>query len=1080
MADSDASSVSSNSSSDDEEYLVSGKNEDREAMIRRKLLENFYGAADGDDPNQSDDDDSMMADGDGQKKSGVGRSSYTSSVLTAGSSSAATATAASGNKSRSNADIGNLDSTNFDPSLYTKNLIHQSSTHDLLSSTNGLSSSIRVLDSTMQTLVYENYSKFISATDAIRSIGQSVDVSNEGLDSLKVRMERMEQHTTTLEGELAQKRKQVVEKLKLKRLLTRLTRLVELPSTLTDLRSRSRGHKYRFAMQEYLDAMSILTQYTGFESLNNIEVECTKIIKDMIEGEVGLKLWAWCGGNSRTATGRRRRSSVLGKSGILDRFWLNGGKLYAATGAAIDMNVSPPNDIGEIYECASALLLYAQSKRQSQTQTHADEGSYDEGSNSFDELLGSLTEDECRAVVLESCSRYLESFLEDHAIEIEAQEDKVMGMNMNSDEQEDTELSLYPTKFLDSLLEAATLYSVTFRSKSVGDNNDVEILSRYVSMWFTSFLNHVKNIMLQHASEGNKSVETSEKAHEDQLEGKEEDDDDELFAKISFELMKLVRSVRETASGLALPEVGIDMEVASGLVEETVGITESMVRRRVMQKFRLLKIRVMKECISPFVSNVLQDVKVADEATIIRTVQSANIALSDGMQFVDDTIRSILTNGKTQGSSGPLDIEMVKVAVKKNARKFAFWLAGCLELIAGCDASDNSMTLDVRPLSKEEDSEDRDYDIYQMVSIINSEMDEEAEGEKKKINERENQLIDDLTELIEDTSSDASSDILSIALVEMCRLAQRNVSNNINQSIASSIVEATKSSKSEIFRAERNDQNDIDSDRMISTRFHLAASRSLAVFASTKGHEASSHVCYEVYESSSIQSEFFPHGPSDPVQKILEVTKSVCISTSIAFGSDAMASPLPDFSDDYRQDLMLTGASRFTSSTGNFGAIKGLSLDVARMFAQKVQIYPHPLDMSGTSFTRDHVVSLMLRAAFRVWIEQVRQCTFTTFAYRQMQVDVEFLKYMLPHYVNEDIVETLKSVLNDLLLNAGERCTNPDCVGAVEFHDEAMGKVLSPLSIALNFLKEEEAAGGRGALDNFVLRNAESKEVDPN
>jgi len=215
-------------------------------------------------------------------------------------------------------------------------------------------------------------------------------------------------------------------------------------------------------------------------------------------------------------------------------------------------------------------------------------------------------------------------------------------------------------------------------------------------------------------------------------------------------------------------------------------------------------------------------------------------------------------------------------------------------------------------------------------------------------------------------------------------------------------------------------------------------------------------------------------------KKILEVTKSVCISTSIAFGSDAMASPLPDFSDDYRQDVMLTGASRFTSSTGNFGAIKGLSLDVARMFAQKVQIYPHPLDMSGTSFTRDYAVSLMLRAAFRVWMEQIRQCTFTAFAYRQIQVDVEFLKYMLPHYVNEDIVETLKSVLNDILLNAGERCTNPECVGAVEFHDEAMGKISSPLSIALSFLKEEEAAGGRGALDQFVLRNEESKEVDTN
>ena len=67
----------------------------------------------------------------------------------------------------------------------------------------------------MQTFVYENYSKFISATNAIRSIGQNVDLSDGR--KLNFKMTRIEeQNTVLLEDSLKQKRKQVVEKLKLK------------------------------------------------------------------------------------------------------------------------------------------------------------------------------------------------------------------------------------------------------------------------------------------------------------------------------------------------------------------------------------------------------------------------------------------------------------------------------------------------------------------------------------------------------------------------------------------------------------------------------------------------------------------------------------------------------------------------------------------------------------------------------------------------------------------------------------------------------------------------------------------------
>jgi hypothetical protein len=1062
MSDHSQSSGSSDSESDDEEYLLSSTDENREAMIRRKLLESFYGSSEPDGSQGRSNEQ-----GQGQLPNDTNTNTNTNA-----------ADNSKNKKKPSDAAISNananLDSTNFNPSLYTSNLIHNSNTTQILHETNNLSLSIRQLDSTMQTLVYENYSKFISATDAIRSIGQSVDLSNEGLDRLHSKMQVVEENTRRLETSLSDKRKQVVEKLKLKRLLTRLTRLVELPVTLRGMQERG---EYRFGMRDYLDAMKILTRHTdNFESLKNIEGECGFIVKNMME-EVGLKMWVWCGGdmnghgNGGAGAGsinrnRSRRRTKAGKSGVLDRFWMSGGRLGAREGKVMD--VMPASSVAEMYECAGAMLMYANACNEQENEDSEDgTGEQEQDLYRVETILGKLTADECKAMALESITVYLEGILEDHAIDVQVAN--------NDHDNARFELSLYPSKFLDSLLEAATLYGITFRSQMIKgdiivDQTDIPgvdaiLLKEYVTMWFGTFLAHVKNVLLENALEVNNDSDESK-----------EEDDDEIFISISNELMKLVQAVREVASGLALPEVGLDMDVASSLVEEAVGTTESMVKRRVMQKFKLLRVRVLKECITPFVKNVIEDEASsgAGDNYIVKCVQSANITLSDSMQFVDDTIRSILCGGANGSmSTASLDSEMVKLSVFKNAREFAFWLAAALESIAGCESTRNNTTMDVRPITKPDDEAKlQEFEI--VLRAVAADAEWEPDGKQRK-DSLDQQLIEELSGLIYETATDIKIDALTIALVEMSHIAKRNVSNNINQSIAS-CVEDPKS-KHEFFRGAKHEQDDIDCDNLISTRFRLASSRALAIYSRNNAHEAASTACHEIAETCSVQSEFFPHGPSDAAIKMLEVTKRVCLDCAAAFGSDTKASAAPDFDVDYRQDMSMTGSLGHSKSGGN--AIKSLSLDVARMFTQKVQVYSHPLDTA--SLSRDFVVAAVMRVACKAWVEQIRQSSFTEFAYRQIQVDVEFLKYLLPHYISEDSteIESLQTVLNDIVLNAGERCIEMEVVGVTEYYDEAMGKVMSPLSIALGWLKEEDAAGGRGALDQFVIRKViveESKD----
>ncbi|VDP40606.1 unnamed protein product [Schistosoma margrebowiei] len=70
----------------------------------------------------------------------------------------------------------NIDSPSFDPQLYLDKSLKTKDLSDLISEEKTLTDQIRSLDSDMQTLVYDNYSKFISATDTIRMLNYLVEL----------------------------------------------------------------------------------------------------------------------------------------------------------------------------------------------------------------------------------------------------------------------------------------------------------------------------------------------------------------------------------------------------------------------------------------------------------------------------------------------------------------------------------------------------------------------------------------------------------------------------------------------------------------------------------------------------------------------------------------------------------------------------------------------------------------------------------------------------------------------------------------------------------------------------------------
>lgn len=1040
--DSDNDSMSSSSSSDDGFLTLKsgqgGTSSDREAMIRRKLLESFYGASVPQDDvaqsEQSDDDYKMPAV---QKEEDETEEEEEESE----------------DRPVDQAALEDVDSPYFAVEAHTEQHVLRSDMHTLLETEERLSLQVRTLDSTMQTLVYENYSKFISATDAIRSIGVSVNAKEEGMQSLSRGMKVIDEQTRQVEDELGSLRDAVAEKVRVKRLLTRLDSLLKLPET---LQQDIANGNYRKATKSYLSAHSILSKHSvGFESLKTIETECHDILAIMVK-MLRRKLVHWSAHNSLLLESDEGSTS--------EEDW--------------EQPPEPPKTMSEIFECAGTLfLLLPQEENNERT-------SFDSG----------FSADECKSMALFAAVRLLERQLDAHQIELQDAmfatpgfEDDTYEAKINSVVEPEAQAApkgsnLIPTVYLDSVLEAATLYGLSFGSGSscTLSDTDSQRLVDFVSEAYSGFLAHVRAVLLEHCLQA-EPVEDAENEALDDM----DDDGEDAYGEVSGAMAFLLRSVRDLASGLALPEIGVDVEFAASLVDQAVEVTEAMVRRRVAEKFFVLRQHVVQDCLAPFVQEAIAHPS-DNDARVVDVVQMASVALSDGMQLVDDTVRGILSGDEVVSSSRGAEIEMIKEAVQGCSRRFAVWLACTLERLAGCESSDSKMIIEAE--EKAEDIEDDVDGLHEDEDTVPSHLVADGMSDISDLHDalvdKVESSLDDIFDFMDDAPDEIISE-LTLAIAEMCRLAERSIMENIQNSITSSMEGDKKAHKSShMFSMSKEPSSRrfaADRERGISDRFHLAASRVLALYTLNHGSSAGFAACETLYDVASSDGEEIPVCPRPGVCKLLESVKHASLDCAYVFGGEKRANPVPEFPEDqddfYPSPIVRSGKSL----SARMPTVKGLQLDVERMFSEKVPTYPHPC--SVLEFTREYVVAMVMKVAYKALEEQARSCSFSASGYRQLQVDVALLRHMIPHYIKDDYdfegtnaCVMVGNILNDVMTTAGERCMDEESIGCEELRDTTDGSTKSPLDIVRFFMTNTSAAAGEKESKTLLFVIDESDE----
>jgi hypothetical protein len=168
-----------------------------------------------------------------------------------------------------------LDSPHFQTEEYVSKLLQKHGIKELKEHDHQMIAAKRTLDSDMQMLVYENYNKFIGATDMIRQMKTNVEGMKGEMAQLEATMGQISQSCQTLETSLAPNRGAVDNLVGVSRLLKRLEFLFELPHRLK--KSIQLG-AHAQAVQFYNVASRILQRYAHIKSFEKIRIESEHII----------------------------------------------------------------------------------------------------------------------------------------------------------------------------------------------------------------------------------------------------------------------------------------------------------------------------------------------------------------------------------------------------------------------------------------------------------------------------------------------------------------------------------------------------------------------------------------------------------------------------------------------------------------------------------------------------------------------------------------------------------------------------------------------------------------------------------
>ncbi|KAK6622542.1 hypothetical protein RUM44_002354 [Polyplax serrata] len=171
-----------------------------------------------------------------------------------------------------NTTSGSLDinDPNFNADLFLQKSFQEFSLKEIMDLESEIVRDTSSLHSDMQTLVYENYNKFISATETVRKMKMNFKQMETEMNLLAENMSSITCFTEQISSTLQDTRSQITRLSSLHSLLKRLQFLFKLPHK---LKIQMEEGSYMQAVEDYLEAQFVLEQYGHMPSFKGIQAD---------------------------------------------------------------------------------------------------------------------------------------------------------------------------------------------------------------------------------------------------------------------------------------------------------------------------------------------------------------------------------------------------------------------------------------------------------------------------------------------------------------------------------------------------------------------------------------------------------------------------------------------------------------------------------------------------------------------------------------------------------------------------------------------------------------------------------------
>jgi len=177
-------------------------------------------------------------------------------------------------------DIYDINEAYFQHEKYLDKLFKDKSLHELMDKESEIIKQIRSLDSEMQTLVYENYNKFISATDTIKKMKNDFRKMEDEMNKLDNTLMSVTQFSDKVNTALHEKRSHISQLSGVHTLLHKLQFLFELPNRLKKCMELK---QYALAVRYYMKARDVLNKYKHMSSFQGIHSDCEAIVLQLMQ-----------------------------------------------------------------------------------------------------------------------------------------------------------------------------------------------------------------------------------------------------------------------------------------------------------------------------------------------------------------------------------------------------------------------------------------------------------------------------------------------------------------------------------------------------------------------------------------------------------------------------------------------------------------------------------------------------------------------------------------------------------------------------------------------------------------------------